>query len=95
MTASKQSIDKNRARQFRASLETVRYAATALIEFLDRAVLADASSQEIDALVAQLGGGDAHLVEVVDDALDTLAAERNNYVRWAELAPGDATYKVR
>lgn len=91
----KQSIDKNRAIMFRASLETVRYAATALIEFLDRAGARDATSEEIDQLVAQLGGGDEHLIEVLDDALDTLAAERSNYARHVGLSVGDATYKVK
>ncbi|HZT60969.1 MAG TPA: hypothetical protein VFA21_20360 [Pyrinomonadaceae bacterium] len=95
MSASKQSLEKNRARIFLASLETSRYAITALIEFLSRGVLADADSNTIDQLVAQLGGGDAHLIEVLDDALETLSLERGNYVREVELDLGDSTYKVK
>lgn len=91
----KAGVDKNRARMLRAALETTRHAATALIEFLDRGVIDDADSAVIDDLVAQLGGGDDHLIETLDDALDTLAAERTNYATQAGLDLGDATYKVR
>jgi hypothetical protein len=94
MTA-KRSVDKNRARTLRAALESVRYSATGLIEFLDKAILTDATSAEIDQLVEQLGGGDQLLIEVLDDALDTLKNERNDYVLNAGLELGDATFKVK
>lgn len=95
---AKQSIDKTRARMFVAALESTRAASTALIEFLQKGVLADDAGDPkvIDDLVAQLGGGDDHLIEVLDDVLDTLAAERTNYVNQVGLTDrGDATYKVK
>lgn len=93
---AKQSIDKTRARMFVAALESTRAASTALIEFLEKGIIADADSKVIDDLVAQIGGGDDHLIEVLDDCLDTLAAERTNYVMQAGLTDrGDATYKVK
>ena len=91
----KRSIEKNRGRSLRATLESIRYGATALIEFLDKAILVDATEVEIDALVAQLGGGDSLLIEVLDDALDSFAIERNYYVENASLELGEAAYKVK
>jgi hypothetical protein len=91
----KRSIEKNRARMLKAALETTRYAATALIEFLDGAILQDATGAEIDQIVAQLGGADELLIGVLDDALDYFATERNNHIAAFGLDLGDATYKVK
>jgi hypothetical protein len=90
----KQSLATNRALMFRASLETLRYSSTALIEFLD-AVIANASDAVIDQKMDALGGGDEHLIEVLDDAIETATTERNYYVEEAGLSRGEATYKVK
>jgi hypothetical protein len=92
---TKQSIDKTRARMLVAALESTRAASTALIEFLEKGIIADADSKAIDDLVAQLGGGDSHLIDVLDDALDTLKNERNDYVVNAGLEQGEAVYKIK
>lgn len=91
----KAGIDVNRARMLRAALEATRHTATALIEFLEKGVIANPASAEIDGLIAQLGGGDAALIETLDDALDTLAIARNDYIYNACLELGDAAYKVK
>ncbi|HYX72161.1 MAG TPA: hypothetical protein VE732_05270 [Nitrososphaera sp.] len=90
----KHSIEKNRARMYRASLETLRYATSALMEMLD-AIIADASSSELDQKVAELGGGDDTLIGVLDDAIETALTERNYYIDENGLERGAAVFKVK
>jgi hypothetical protein len=90
------TIERTRARSFRAALESLKEATEALIARMDFELVDDAnlSDQETEKRSDELGSTD-NLIEVFDDAIEVVATERNYYKEQLEIPVGDLETKVK
>jgi hypothetical protein len=89
------TIRKNRARMFQASLETLKASIETILPHLDYELNGDSLTPEDAEQRANEIGDPDEAIRAFDDALEYVIAERNNYALEAELDVEEASYKVK
>jgi hypothetical protein len=88
------SIERNRARSFKAALETLWEATEQLIARMDFELLdvSGMDDKEIEKKSQEVGG-DIELLDVFDDALEEIRTERNAYIEQNDLEMSELQLK--
>lgn len=90
------TIERTRARSFRAALESLKEATESLIARMDFELVLDdnLSDEEAEKRSNELGDT-GELIDVFDDALEVVATERNYYKEQLDIPVGDLETKVK
>lgn len=88
------SIERNRARSFKAALETLQETTGQLLKRMDYELLDidGMTDTEVDKMSEQVGDS-TDLISVFDDALSEIAIERNAFIKQNNLELSELTLK--